>query len=247
MMRSFFISVRSEIMFDHLSILHDKPDTLELGDIGEGISRNGHEIGEFPWLNCTYAVLPTQHFRGVGRNGSNHLKRAYLLHTTANLLHSTFLCNETQQLAVGERRGLCRGQCLMAKQQAVCATVSKTPPMITAANSDVRRRLAARCAGCPDPTRRANRWLRSDKTDAWRNIASSGTASLASAETRIANMALAVRGSQNSQKLPAQNLSMPLMPGREKKRNTVKSVKLFAVPDRLYIAFSGADRFDGGH
>jgi hypothetical protein len=54
-------------------------------------------------------------------------------------------------------------------------------------------------------------------------------------------------GAKNSQKLPAQNLSIPLMPGREKKRNTVKSVQLFAVPGRLYIAFSGADRFDGGH
>jgi hypothetical protein len=41
----------------------------------------------------------------------------------------------------------------MTKQQAVCATVSKTPPNITAANSDVRRKLAARCAGCPDPAR----------------------------------------------------------------------------------------------
>ena len=52
-------------------------------------------------------------------------------------------------------------------------------------------------------------------------------------------------GAKNSQKLPAQNLCIPLMPGGEKKRNTVKSVQLFAVPGRLYIAFSGADRFDG--
>jgi hypothetical protein len=37
------------------------------------------------------------------------------------------------------------------------------------------------------------------------------------------------------------------MPGREKKRNTVKSVQLFAATGRLYFTFSGADRFDCGH
>jgi hypothetical protein len=74
-------------------------------------------------------------------------------------------------------------QCFRTKQQAVCATVPNTPPTITAANSDVRRRVAARCAGCAGPARRAKRWLRRDETVAWRGIVSSETASLASART----------------------------------------------------------------
>src|SRR5690349_6717568 len=60
-MGSFFISVRSEIIFDHLSILHDKPDTLEFGYVGDWISRNGDEIREFPRLNRAHAILPARH------------------------------------------------------------------------------------------------------------------------------------------------------------------------------------------
>jgi hypothetical protein len=60
-------------------------------------------------------------------------------------------------------------------------------------------------------------------------------------------MAFAVRGSQELIEITRAESQHPLMPGREKKRNTVNSVQLFAVPGRLYIAFSGADRFDGGH
>jgi hypothetical protein len=56
----------------------------------------------------------------------------------------------------------------------MCATVPKTPPTITAANSDVSRKLAARCAGCADPAGRAKRWLRCDEAVAWRNMVSSG-------------------------------------------------------------------------
>jgi uncharacterized protein (TIGR03118 family) len=61
--------------------------------------------------------------------------------------------------SLGER-GSCRGQCRITKQHAVCATVPKTPPTITAMNNNVSNRLAARCAGCADPARRARRWLR---------------------------------------------------------------------------------------
>jgi hypothetical protein len=56
MMRSLFISVRSEIIFDHLSILHDKPDALELGYVRDWIYRNSDGIREFPRLNRTYAI-----------------------------------------------------------------------------------------------------------------------------------------------------------------------------------------------
>src|SRR6266852_801660 len=102
------------------------------------------------------------------------LRRAYY--------NMSLLCNQTRQGHLRER-GLCSGHCLITKQQAVCATVPKTPPTITAANSDVSKRLAARCAGCADPAKRAKRWLRCDEAVAWRNIVSSGTASLASART----------------------------------------------------------------
>jgi hypothetical protein len=48
-MRSFFISVRSEIIPDHLSILHDEPYAFEFGDVGDGIARNSDEIGELSY------------------------------------------------------------------------------------------------------------------------------------------------------------------------------------------------------
>ena len=42
MIGSAFLSVRSEIIFDHVAILHDKPDSLKLGDVGYGIAGDGH-------------------------------------------------------------------------------------------------------------------------------------------------------------------------------------------------------------
>ena len=51
MMRSFFISVRSEIISDHLSVLHDKPDTLEFGYVGYGVAGYRDEISKFPGLD----------------------------------------------------------------------------------------------------------------------------------------------------------------------------------------------------
>src|ERR1700730_8718544 len=93
-----------------------------------------------------------------------------------------FLCKWTRQGHVGER-GLCSSQRFITKPQAVGATVPKTPLTTGTANSDVSGKLAARRAGCADPERRAKRWLRCDEAVAWRNIVSSGTASLASAPT----------------------------------------------------------------
>src|SRR4029077_6274157 len=77
MMRRFFISMRSEIISDHLSILHDKPDTLWFMNVGDRVSGNGHEIGELPWLNRANPVLPAQHFCGVRSNRANHVKRGH--------------------------------------------------------------------------------------------------------------------------------------------------------------------------
>jgi hypothetical protein len=56
--------VRSEIILDHLSILHDKPDTLEFGYVGYGVARYGDQISKFGWLDGTNLVLPSQHFCG---------------------------------------------------------------------------------------------------------------------------------------------------------------------------------------
>jgi hypothetical protein len=47
-----FISVRSEIILDHLSILHDKPDTLEFGNIGYGVARNRDQTSKFSRLDA---------------------------------------------------------------------------------------------------------------------------------------------------------------------------------------------------
>src|ERR1700733_7596339 len=69
MMLSFFISVHSEIIFAHLSILHDKPDMLEFGYVGYGVAAYRNQISDGANL-----VLPAKHLGGVDRNGTNHTK-----------------------------------------------------------------------------------------------------------------------------------------------------------------------------
>src|ERR1700758_5393828 len=44
--RMMFISVRRDIIPDHLSVLHDEPHAFELAQIGDGIAGNCDEIGE---------------------------------------------------------------------------------------------------------------------------------------------------------------------------------------------------------
>jgi hypothetical protein len=53
MTRSFFVSVSSEIIFDHRSIFHDKPNALKLCDICDGIAGNGDDVGEFSGFDGT--------------------------------------------------------------------------------------------------------------------------------------------------------------------------------------------------
>ena len=44
-------SMRGKFIFDHLSILHDKPDALEFGYVGYGVARYRGQIGKFPNLD----------------------------------------------------------------------------------------------------------------------------------------------------------------------------------------------------
>ena len=69
-----FISVRGEIISDHLSILHDEPNPFELGDIGYGVARNRDQISQFPRLDGTNLVLPPNHFRGIDSDGTDHIE-----------------------------------------------------------------------------------------------------------------------------------------------------------------------------
>src|SRR5215469_11938889 len=77
MMRSFFISVRNEIVLDHLAILHDKPDTLEFGYVGYGVARYRDQISKFSRLDGANLVLPSQHFSGIDGDGTDHVKRRH--------------------------------------------------------------------------------------------------------------------------------------------------------------------------
>jgi hypothetical protein len=68
-------SMPSEIILDYRTVLHDKANTLELGDVGDGIARDSHNVCEFAGFDGTDALLPAQHLRRVGRNGTNNIKR----------------------------------------------------------------------------------------------------------------------------------------------------------------------------
>src|SRR6516162_6547602 len=72
MTRSFFVSVSSEIIFDHRCIFHDKPNALKLCDICDRIAGNGDDVCEFSGFDGTHAILPAQHCRGVRGNCANH-------------------------------------------------------------------------------------------------------------------------------------------------------------------------------
>src|SRR5437660_8350544 len=67
------ISMRRKVVPNYLPVLHYKFNALQLGNVGNRISGNGYEIGKFPRLNRADAILPAQHFRDVGRNGTNNV------------------------------------------------------------------------------------------------------------------------------------------------------------------------------
>src|SRR5438132_1267253 len=68
------ISMGRHVVLNYLTVLHYKSNSLQLGNVSNRISSNGNEISKFPGLNCADAILPAQHFRGVGRNGTNHVE-----------------------------------------------------------------------------------------------------------------------------------------------------------------------------
>jgi hypothetical protein len=61
----------SKLIPDNLATLHHEPNSLQLGDVCDGIAGDRDEIGKLGRLDRADAVLPTQHFRSVRRNGAN--------------------------------------------------------------------------------------------------------------------------------------------------------------------------------
>src|SRR5580700_1026944 len=68
-------SMRGKLVPDLLAVLHDKSDSLQFVNIRDGITRDGHHIGKFARFDRADAVLPAQHFRGVGCDCTNHIER----------------------------------------------------------------------------------------------------------------------------------------------------------------------------
>jgi len=66
--------MRRKIISDYLAVLHHEANALQFGDVSDRISGNGDKVSEFPGLKSTHAILPAQHFRGVGRDGANDVK-----------------------------------------------------------------------------------------------------------------------------------------------------------------------------
>src|SRR5205823_14311325 len=68
------VSMWRKVIPGYLAALHYKSNSLQLGNVSNRISSDGNEISKFPGLNRADAILPAQHFRGVGRNGTNHVE-----------------------------------------------------------------------------------------------------------------------------------------------------------------------------
>src|SRR5258708_17658719 len=62
-----FLSISSFLFVvpDDFATLHDKPNPLEFGDIGQGVARDSDQIGVLSLLNRSNAVLPAHRF-GIG-------------------------------------------------------------------------------------------------------------------------------------------------------------------------------------
>src|SRR5207245_3315689 len=63
--------MRSKVVSDHLAVFHHESNSFQFSNVGDRVSGNGDEIRKFAWLNPAHAVLPTQHFRRVGRHRTN--------------------------------------------------------------------------------------------------------------------------------------------------------------------------------
>ena len=50
-----------KIVPHHLTVLHHESNTPELGEVGDGVSVDRYEVGEFPRLDGAYTLLPAEH------------------------------------------------------------------------------------------------------------------------------------------------------------------------------------------
>ena len=69
--------MRSQVISDHLSVLHHKSNSLQLAYVCDRISCYGDEIGKFARLDGAHRAPPAQQFRSVCRDRTNDLKRRH--------------------------------------------------------------------------------------------------------------------------------------------------------------------------
>ena len=69
--------MRRKVIPDHFAVFHDESNALEFGNVGEWIARDGNEIGEFPGLDGTDAVLPAEHFGGIDGDRAKDVERRH--------------------------------------------------------------------------------------------------------------------------------------------------------------------------
>ena len=62
------------VLYDH-SAFHHELNVLEFTHVGNGVSRNGDDIGIFPRLDRSYLVRPSHQFSRVSRGGADRFNR----------------------------------------------------------------------------------------------------------------------------------------------------------------------------
>jgi len=67
---SAYALVRSNIIPDHLAVLHHESNSLELTNVAVRISGHGDQVSKFSGLNSAHTVLPTQHFCSICRDSA---------------------------------------------------------------------------------------------------------------------------------------------------------------------------------
>ena len=88
----------STLIPDNLPTLHHEPNSLQLGDVCDGIAGDRDEIGKLVRLDRADAALPTQHFRSVRRNGANNIERR---HSGRREIEKHSLVTQLLELLVG--------------------------------------------------------------------------------------------------------------------------------------------------
>ncbi len=69
--------MRGKIVPDYLAVLHHESNSLQLAYVSDWISGSGNQICKLAGLTRTHAILPAQHFRGVGRDCANDVERRH--------------------------------------------------------------------------------------------------------------------------------------------------------------------------